>query len=195
VVSPNGMRIVYVAPGPGGTNQLWVRSLDSLDAKPLAGVDPGVREFFSPDSRLIAFVTQGRGLGPGEKRAWPSLKRVCRYGVGEESSCILPSVVIGSFQMSKPVSGPLSPVRSQCPSLDQSRGIDCGVGRRTTTWAPPIPLAGMLRRSLPSRRCTNKMVLPSGDQTGCVLTRASLVSRLGTPRCVSSNQRSVSPPE
>ena len=100
MVSPNGMRIVYVAPGPGGTNQLWVRSLDSLDAKPLAGVDPGVREFFSPDSRLIAFVTQGRGLGPGEKRAWPSLKRVCRYGVGEESSCILPSVVIGSFQMS-----------------------------------------------------------------------------------------------
>src|SRR4029453_1536391 len=37
-LSPDGRRLAFVASGPNG-RQVWVRSFDSLDARPLAGTD------------------------------------------------------------------------------------------------------------------------------------------------------------
>ncbi|MEP6904946.1 MAG: DUF4126 family protein, partial [Gemmatimonadales bacterium] len=56
VLSPDGRQIAFDAPGPDGRVLLWVRSLDSLDARPLPGTEgasPG--PFWSPDSRSLAF--------------------------------------------------------------------------------------------------------------------------------------------
>ena len=59
-LSPDGKRLTFAALGPGGP-QLWVRSLDSLDARPLPGTDnPLGPPFWSPDSRYIAFATAGK---------------------------------------------------------------------------------------------------------------------------------------
>ena len=60
-LSPDGKRLTFAAQVPGGATQLWVRSLNSLDAKPLAGTDnPLGPPFWSPDSRYIAFATAGK---------------------------------------------------------------------------------------------------------------------------------------
>jgi hypothetical protein len=57
-VSPNGKHVVYGAPNADGKPVLWIRSLDSLTARPLPGTDnPFFTTFWSPDSRFVAFFT------------------------------------------------------------------------------------------------------------------------------------------
>lgn len=51
VISPDGRRLVYPADG-----RLWVRELDQLDAKPLAGAEGGQSPTWSPDSQWVAFA-------------------------------------------------------------------------------------------------------------------------------------------
>jgi serine/threonine protein kinase len=61
-ISPDGRQLAFIAYEPGATWQIWMRSLDSVEAHPLAGtegaVPPGA--FWSPDSRYIGFVAGGR---------------------------------------------------------------------------------------------------------------------------------------
>jgi serine/threonine protein kinase/Tol biopolymer transport system component len=53
-LSPDGRRLVFVAPnGPG--NQLWIRSLDSMAAQPIAGTEGAALPFWSPDGLFIGF--------------------------------------------------------------------------------------------------------------------------------------------
>jgi Tol biopolymer transport system component len=60
VLSPDGRRIAFEAPGPDGRTLLWVRSLDALDARPLPGTEGViVGPFWSPDSRFLAFGVNG----------------------------------------------------------------------------------------------------------------------------------------
>jgi serine/threonine protein kinase len=60
-LSPDGSRVVFLAADQGGRMQLWIRSLDTLDARPLAGTEgAGVPEFWSPDSRTVAFPQGNR---------------------------------------------------------------------------------------------------------------------------------------
>ena len=40
---------------------IWVRSLDSVDARPLEGTDGAVSPFWSPDSRFVGFFRRTRG--------------------------------------------------------------------------------------------------------------------------------------
>jgi Tol biopolymer transport system component/tRNA A-37 threonylcarbamoyl transferase component Bud32 len=60
-LSPDGRRIVFGARGADGKTQLWVRTLDSMVAQPLAGTEGNPRfPFWSPDSRSIAFFADGK---------------------------------------------------------------------------------------------------------------------------------------
>jgi len=54
-ISPDGRSLVFTAANPNGTTHLWVRQLESLDARLLAGTETGRMPFWSPDSRQIAF--------------------------------------------------------------------------------------------------------------------------------------------
>ena len=56
---PTADRLAFTATGSGKT-LLWVRSLDSLSAQPLAGTDNAYLPFWSPDSRFIGFFSTGR---------------------------------------------------------------------------------------------------------------------------------------
>ncbi len=58
-LSPDGLRVVYVASG-SDRQQLWVQSLDSTTAQALAGTDDAAYPFWSPDSRSIGFFANGR---------------------------------------------------------------------------------------------------------------------------------------
>ena len=53
-ISPDGLKIVYVGRS-AGRSQLWLRSLDSSLARPLAGTEGAFQPFWSPDSRSIGF--------------------------------------------------------------------------------------------------------------------------------------------
>jgi eukaryotic-like serine/threonine-protein kinase len=56
-VSPDG-RSLAIAAVTGGKRMLWVRKLESLQARALAGTEEGAFPFWSPDSRFIAFSVQ-----------------------------------------------------------------------------------------------------------------------------------------
>jgi serine/threonine-protein kinase len=53
-LSPDGTHLVYVA-RQGGTQQLYVRAMDSLEAKPIPGTEGAINPFFSPDGQWLGF--------------------------------------------------------------------------------------------------------------------------------------------
>ena len=57
-LSPDGRQIVFVASGDGAS-RLWLRSLASTTAQPLAGTEGAIGPFWSPDSRSIGFFANG----------------------------------------------------------------------------------------------------------------------------------------
>jgi predicted Ser/Thr protein kinase len=60
VVSPNGRMLVFSGRTSDGKRPLWLRSLDSLEARPLPGTEDALEPFWSPDSRAIAFGAVGK---------------------------------------------------------------------------------------------------------------------------------------
>jgi len=57
--APDGTRLVYAAEH-GGTTQLYLRSLDRLEATPVRDSEGAISAFFSPDSRWIGFFAGTR---------------------------------------------------------------------------------------------------------------------------------------
>jgi serine/threonine protein kinase/Tol biopolymer transport system component len=53
-ISPDGTHLAYVA-RQGGTQQLYLRAMDSLDAKAISGTEGAVNPFFSPDGQWLGF--------------------------------------------------------------------------------------------------------------------------------------------
>ena len=56
-MSPDGRSLAYVLREADGAQRLWIRSLDSATARPLAGTERASSPFWSPDSRFLAFFT------------------------------------------------------------------------------------------------------------------------------------------
>ncbi len=59
-VSPDGRHLLFSANSTDGKLRLWIRSLDSLDAQPLAGSEDARQAFWSADSRSVGFFTGGK---------------------------------------------------------------------------------------------------------------------------------------
>jgi eukaryotic-like serine/threonine-protein kinase len=58
-LSPDGTLLVYVAT-QSGTQQLYLRGMDSLESKPMPGTEGGVNPFFSPDGQWLGFFAGGK---------------------------------------------------------------------------------------------------------------------------------------
>jgi eukaryotic-like serine/threonine-protein kinase len=54
VLSPDGTRLAYVAT-QGSIQQLYLRAMDSPEAKPIPGTEGATAPFFSPDSQWVGF--------------------------------------------------------------------------------------------------------------------------------------------
>ncbi len=68
LLSPDGHDLLFVARDDlSGKNELWVRALDEVEPRRVAGTEDAVRPFWSPDSQSIAFFAGGKlkraGLG------------------------------------------------------------------------------------------------------------------------------------
>ncbi len=59
-LSPDGRRLAFVANGPQEEPLLWVRSLDSDQARPLEGTEDVRTPFWSPDGAYLAFFARGK---------------------------------------------------------------------------------------------------------------------------------------
>jgi eukaryotic-like serine/threonine-protein kinase len=63
-VSPSGRFLAFTASASQGNLALWVRALDSLDARQLPGTDGGAGQpFWSADGRYLAYIAPGGKLG------------------------------------------------------------------------------------------------------------------------------------
>jgi serine/threonine protein kinase len=62
VPSPDGSKIAFVAfnQGKTGVKALWLRSLDSSEARLLPGTEGAMYPFWSPDGRFLAFFASGK---------------------------------------------------------------------------------------------------------------------------------------
>ena len=58
-ISPDGRNLVFVATSDGRP-RLWLRSLDSVSARPLAETDYASLPFWSPDNRSVGFFADGK---------------------------------------------------------------------------------------------------------------------------------------
>jgi len=59
-VSPDGHRVVFAVQDASGNSRLWVRPLDALAGRALAGTEGASLPFWSPDSRWIGFFAEGK---------------------------------------------------------------------------------------------------------------------------------------
>jgi serine/threonine protein kinase/Tol biopolymer transport system component len=85
VLSPDGHAMAFPSVGTDGIRRLWVRSLDSTDARLLPGTEGifGTRPFWSPDSRFLAFEDAGK------------LKKLDVAGGQAQTLCDVPVNVLG----------------------------------------------------------------------------------------------------
>ena len=58
-LSPDGRNLAFVT-STGGPNQVWVRAMDALDGRPLAGTDGATYPFWSPDGAYLGFFAGGK---------------------------------------------------------------------------------------------------------------------------------------
>ena len=59
-VSPDGKQLAFVAADVSGRRQLWIRNLDALTPRVVAGTDDTISAFWSPDSHSLAFFAEGK---------------------------------------------------------------------------------------------------------------------------------------
>src|SRR5262249_14630830 len=59
-LSPNGKHLAFVVDKPDGTTSLWLRDLDSFEAREIAGTEGAAYPFWSPDGLSIAFFAEGK---------------------------------------------------------------------------------------------------------------------------------------
>ena len=93
MVSPNGKWVVLPAVGTDGVTRMWLRALDSVEVRPLAGTESGNAlpppVFWSPDSRFIAFSSTPGPFAPGQ------LKKLDISGGPPQTICDVPASVSG----------------------------------------------------------------------------------------------------
>src|SRR6185295_11644741 len=60
IVSPDGQKIAFTATSTDNKNMLYVRNLDTNEAKVLPGSENALEPFWSPDSRSVAYGSNGK---------------------------------------------------------------------------------------------------------------------------------------
>ena len=140
-LSPDGSKLAFVARDSNGEQSLWVRPLDSPNARSLPGAAGGEMPFWSPDSRSIGFFADGK------------LKRVDVATGNAATICEAPSARGGSWGNQGTIAfaahntGPLSvvPATGGTPVTATDVGDDAGSDR--LPWFLPDGVHALFVRS------------------------------------------------
>jgi eukaryotic-like serine/threonine-protein kinase len=133
-VSPDGRFVTFTAPGENGGMMLWLRPVDSLEARPIAGTEEALFPFWSPDSRSIAFFAEGRlkriSVGGGPAVTICDVEVNPRSGSWNTDDVLIfsPSSVVGIHRVPAAGGKPV-PVTT----------VDAEAGESTHRWATFLP--------------------------------------------------------
>ena len=93
-ISPDGRTVVFsAAPTGGGAASLWLRPLDSIEARLLPNTEEAHSPFWSPDSHSIAFFSKGK-LWRLDLTAGAPLAAICSISTGGEGTWSQDGVII-----------------------------------------------------------------------------------------------------
>jgi Tol biopolymer transport system component len=135
-ISPDGRLIAFRATDAGGKTAIWLRSLDNLEARPLAGTDNAQegRPIWSPDSRRIAFFVGGK------------LKKVSVEGGPAQTICDAPTGADGSWGAAGQIlydGGGGDPIRAVAEGGGSPRDVitatSSGGGANSVGWPEFLP--------------------------------------------------------
>jgi eukaryotic-like serine/threonine-protein kinase len=161
-ISMDGRRFAYVSGAGGAANaQIFLRSLDQLEALPLRGAQPAVAPFFSPDGEWLAFVDQAEQT---------LLKKVSVLGGPSVLVTRAEAPILGGTWTEQGIvfgtrSGPLSrvPASGGAPAALTSLDDDAGDGGHS--WPAAIPDTGVVLFAI------------TGMQTGFVTSQLAAVDQ------------------
>ena len=91
-ISPDGRTLAFNATDSSGKSRIWVRPLNALVAQPLAGTEGATRPFWSPDSKFLGFVAEGK-LKKVEVSGGPPQK-ICDAPRGSDGSWSTQGVIL-----------------------------------------------------------------------------------------------------
>jgi eukaryotic-like serine/threonine-protein kinase len=134
VISPDGRLVAFIARESDGRRRLWVRPLDSSEARPVGGTESARYPFWSPDSRMLAFFADGR------------LKKVALDGSPPVTVCPVASNPLpgdwnedGVILFSTGSGLPLSQVSASGGEPIEITVLDRSLGETTHRWARFLP--------------------------------------------------------
>jgi len=132
-LSPDGLLLAFVAQAKDSAQQLWIRPLNSLESRPLAGTEYAFAPFWSPDSRWIAFFARGK------------LRRVEASGGPVETLCDAPAGRGGTWNsdgqilLSPDIGKPLFQVPATGGTVAPATQLDGSRQEGTHRWPQFLP--------------------------------------------------------
>ena len=157
-LSPDGRWIVFEAAGDGGS-RLWLRSITTSSAQPLAGTEGAIYPFWSPDSRSVGFFADGvlkrLDINGGSPRVLIRLPGSARGGSWNADDVILFEMSTGSpiYRVSA-TGGSAAPVTTLDRQVSHRFPTFLPDGRRFLFFSPGAPGAegqGIYMGSLDSK--------------------------------------------
>ncbi|HVL69583.1 MAG TPA: protein kinase [Vicinamibacterales bacterium] len=132
-LSPDGRLLAFITAGTAGATTLWVRPLDSLEARALPGTEGAQLPFWSPDSSEIGFFAEGKlriaPVGGGRPRVITDARDGRGGTWSREGGILMAPTNSGPLVRVSPNGGDAAPVTT----LDEAAGE---VGHRFPVFLP-----------------------------------------------------------
>jgi hypothetical protein len=183
-LSPDGERLIFVATNEG-RSRLWLRSLNSLSLRPLAGTDHASCPFWSPDDAAVGFFADGQlkrvDIESGVVQELAGAALSCGGAWSRDGTILYSSPLFGPIsQISAANPGPAVTTRTDVTRVERPRQLSHRLPQflpdhrhfLSTTSAGPRMLAGSTLATLAARSravCSTPIPLPSMHPGICCL--------------------------